>query len=398
MSTVAIPRPRPLRSPGGKLLALAVAGLAALVLLVAVISGPGTCDLGGAESTELADAGAGEEAIPSAFAEAYRDVAQKSGVPAPVLAAVGYIETKHGRLTNTSSAGAQGPMQFLPSTWSALGCAGSIGALEPAVTCAAKYLTMLADEPSAKRPGTDRWTYAMCRYNGGCANGIAAEAGYGAAGEVAGKIAKEYGYVPGSSATPTLAGVNVSTSPTCTDPAAATGSVGDVPAAVAPFMGKSWSGSIAAGMDPLGWPAGTPWCMLFVQNILKRLGIDVPTPRTAHSSDPYRWATTNGWGTVVHGPSKPASPSVKLEPGDLILYGPASNSAHINMVEKVDDRGVITVGGNQGCANGNGVCERGPVKLTGGGGSLRWTSGDTRPIWGIVRPPAPGAKVKAQAT
>ncbi|MGX6448036.1 hypothetical protein ACVU7I_08235, partial [Patulibacter sp. S7RM1-6] len=222
-----VPRPR---TGVGRWMGWSAGGLGlllALVMLVAVITTPALCSLdggsdGGSGGAKLANGAEGEKVIPSAFAAAYRQVAQKSGVPAPVLAAVGYIETKHGRLTNTSSAGAQGPMQFLPGTWSNLKCAGSITALEPAVTCAAKYLTMLAEEPSAKRPGTDRWTYAMCRYNGGCALGIRAEAGYGAAGEVAGKIAREYGYVPGETGT-VLAGAGAPTTGTCAAPAAASG-------------------------------------------------------------------------------------------------------------------------------------------------------------------------------
>ncbi|MGX6447867.1 hypothetical protein ACVU7I_07355 [Patulibacter sp. S7RM1-6] len=129
-----------------------------------------------------------------------------------------------------------------------------------------------------------------------------------------------------------------------------------------------------------------------MQNILERLGIDRPTPNSAHSSDPYTWATTRKWGTVLHGPGKPASGSLKLAAGDIVMYGsPGAASAHVNMVESVDGRGVVTVGGNQSCGKaGNCVTERGPIRLTGGGGSLRWSSGDTRPIWAIVRPPAPG--------
>jgi hypothetical protein len=156
-------------------------------------------------------------------------------------------------------------------------------------------------------------------------------------------------------------------------------------------MGKDWSGALAAGMKSLGWGAGTPWCQIFVQNVLGKLGIDRPTPNTAHSSNAYTWATTKNWGTLLHGPGKPASASLQLQPGDIVMYGaPGLASAHVNMVEKVDERGVIVVGGNQSCpGNGNCVSRRGPVHLTGSGGSLRWSTADTRPIWAIVRPPAP---------
>jgi hypothetical protein len=42
-----------------------------------------------------------------------------SGLPWTVLAAIGQVESGHGRNPSTSSAGAQGPMQFLPATFAA---------------------------------------------------------------------------------------------------------------------------------------------------------------------------------------------------------------------------------------------------------------------------------------
>lgn len=43
------------------------------------------------------------------------------GLPWMVLAAVGKVETNHASNTATSSAGARGPMQFMPATWRAFG-------------------------------------------------------------------------------------------------------------------------------------------------------------------------------------------------------------------------------------------------------------------------------------
>ena len=43
------------------------------------------------------------------------------GLPWGVLAAIGQVETDHGRNKAVSSAGAMGPMQFLPSSWAAYG-------------------------------------------------------------------------------------------------------------------------------------------------------------------------------------------------------------------------------------------------------------------------------------
>jgi soluble lytic murein transglycosylase-like protein len=57
-----------------------------------------------------------------------------------VLAAIMLVETKFGRVKSSSSAGAQGPMQFLPATWKAYGLGGDIHDPRDAVMGAANYL------------------------------------------------------------------------------------------------------------------------------------------------------------------------------------------------------------------------------------------------------------------
>jgi len=57
-----------------------------------------------------------------------------------LLAAVMLIETRMGRIASSSSAGAQGPMQFLPSTWAAYGLGGDIHDPHDAIMGAANYL------------------------------------------------------------------------------------------------------------------------------------------------------------------------------------------------------------------------------------------------------------------
>ena len=57
-----------------------------------------------------------------------------------VLAAVMLVETRMGRIRSRSSAGAQGPMQFLPATWEAYGLGGDIHDPHDAVMGAANYL------------------------------------------------------------------------------------------------------------------------------------------------------------------------------------------------------------------------------------------------------------------
>lgn len=57
--------------------------------------------------------------VPPTVIPVYRRAAQQYGVPEPILEGVGWEETKHGATLATSSAGAKGFMQFIPSTWAA---------------------------------------------------------------------------------------------------------------------------------------------------------------------------------------------------------------------------------------------------------------------------------------
>lgn len=60
-------------------------------------------------------------AIPTEVLALYQQAADRYRLPWPLLAGVGMAETNHGRLTATSSAGAQGLMQFLPATFNTYG-------------------------------------------------------------------------------------------------------------------------------------------------------------------------------------------------------------------------------------------------------------------------------------
>jgi membrane-bound lytic murein transglycosylase B len=70
---------------------------------------------------------------------AYQDAGAEFGVPWQYLASVNLVESAMGRIRGSSDAGAQGPMQFLPSTWASYG-EGDINDPHDAIRAAARYL------------------------------------------------------------------------------------------------------------------------------------------------------------------------------------------------------------------------------------------------------------------
>jgi membrane-bound lytic murein transglycosylase B len=93
---------------------------------------------------------------PDVVLAAHQAASRQIGVPWEALAAIHLVETRMGRIRGTSTAGAKGPMQFLPATWTQYGAGGSIEDLEDASKAAARLL---------KRNGFDRsprdavWSY-----------------------------------------------------------------------------------------------------------------------------------------------------------------------------------------------------------------------------------------------
>jgi membrane-bound lytic murein transglycosylase B len=87
----------------------------------------------------------------------YREAESATGVGWNYLAAINLIETHFGSIDGVSDAGAQGPMQFMPSTFAAYGAGGDINSPRDSIMAAGRYLagSGFADDP-------DR---AIYRYN-----------------------------------------------------------------------------------------------------------------------------------------------------------------------------------------------------------------------------------------
>jgi membrane-bound lytic murein transglycosylase B len=87
----------------------------------------------------------------------YREAESASGVGWNYLAAINLIETRFGSIVGASIAGAQGPMQFLPSTFAAYGEGGDIHSPRDSIMAAGRYL-------AANGFANDRG-HAIYRYN-----------------------------------------------------------------------------------------------------------------------------------------------------------------------------------------------------------------------------------------
>jgi membrane-bound lytic murein transglycosylase B len=111
------------------LLAGVVAGT---LMLVAVLVGVIAAVMSGSDLDQACQPSPvrAHRAIPAAYLALYVNAGREYGIGWHVLAAVGKIESDHGRGTGpgitsgTNHAGAAGPMQFLSGTWAAFGVDG----------------------------------------------------------------------------------------------------------------------------------------------------------------------------------------------------------------------------------------------------------------------------------
>lgn len=88
----------------------------------------------------------------------YKAAENETGIEWEYLAAINLIETGMGRIVGLSSAGAKGPMQFMPTTWEEHGIgAGDINNPADAIPAAARYLV--------RRGGPENMDQALWGYN-----------------------------------------------------------------------------------------------------------------------------------------------------------------------------------------------------------------------------------------
>jgi cell wall-associated NlpC family hydrolase len=105
------------------------------------------------------------QTIPTRIKALYVAAANRYRIPWQLLAGIGMAETRHGRNNHTSSAGAQGLMQFMPATFAAYGVDGNHDGLRDihndadSIFSAASYLTHSGVTHGARGVVRALWAY-----------------------------------------------------------------------------------------------------------------------------------------------------------------------------------------------------------------------------------------------
>ena len=265
-----------------RVLLVSVGGLGLLPLaVVAAAVGSLGLDAAGAPSA------AARADIPPAYLVLYmRAAASCPGMNWALLAAIGKVESDHGRDDSVSSAGAVGPMQFLPSTWAVYGRDGNDdGSADPtdpadAIFGAANYLCHNGGgDPAALRS-------AIYSYNHSDAY-----------------VEEVLGYYRAYLAPSDLV---LTASTGAPSPAAAAALRWAATQLGTPYQ---WG-----GCGPDAWD-----CSCLVQHAYAAAGVVLP--RTT---------------TEQYGASGPHVERAALEPGDLVFFGTATDIAHVGLYVGAD--------------------------------------------------------------
>jgi cell wall-associated NlpC family hydrolase len=118
-------------------LVLTVPLLAATAGMSALTAATATCPPGGAVQQQ---ASAAANSIPKNYLTLFQQAGSQYGISWAVLAAIGKVESDDGLNDGPSSAGALGPMQFMPATWAEYGQGGNIEDPADAIPAAARLL------------------------------------------------------------------------------------------------------------------------------------------------------------------------------------------------------------------------------------------------------------------
>ncbi|WP_196189459.1 CHAP domain-containing protein [Conexibacter sp. W3-3-2] len=304
--------------------------------------------------------------IPPAYAVLYQRAAAQFGLGEwATLAAVGSIETDHGRSplpgvhSGTNSAGAAGPMQFIRSTWAAYGVDGNGDGLrdiydpQDAIPGAARYLR------ASGAPGS--WQRALFAYNHAqwyVDDVLARAREYRALGA---------GAVAGQDAQTVLASCTA-----FTDVAGGSELGGRIVAVARGELGER-ERPLGSNCTKYNAPGCYAWCSAFTTWVWQKAGVRVPI--IPCSGNVLAWAAANG--------GKRLGPDATPSPGDAIVYGTGPTcpaSVHIGLVEQVlPDGRITTIEGN---GSDSAVSRKAPFLP-----ARAQSSGRPGPVFGYARPP-----------
>ena len=145
---------------------MTVGAIVGLILCLGVVAGA----TAGVASAPAQPKPAALSDIPVAYVPLYQLAGLAYGVPWQLLAAIGKVESDHGRNPNAyhpNEAGAQGPMQFIPSSWARYRWASGnpspdVNNARDAIFAAADYLRVAGapqDLPRAIYAYNHAWWY-----------------------------------------------------------------------------------------------------------------------------------------------------------------------------------------------------------------------------------------------